>query len=105
MEVECAETGHSPNHFWKHSESNDDKQVGIYFFQLADKRLVFQSLRLENAQSLLKGVFLYVRLNHVVASAGLLVGHSDNGSHVVAAFYKLVQTCYCKFGSAEKNYF
>ena len=46
MQVECAETGHSPHHLRQHPEGDDDEEVGIDGAKCLHKVGTLQFLRL-----------------------------------------------------------
>ena len=50
MQVKCPQTGHIPDNFRQHAESNYDLQVGFPFTQSLHKAFILQFLRLQQRQ-------------------------------------------------------
>lgn len=105
MKIKCAQRRHLPDYFGKHSEGYHHEERGIDSLQLLDEVLVFQSDRLQHGDVVFYGINLDGRLKHMMTAPGRLVGHRDNGGHLMAGLDYCVETCYSKLGCSEKYYF
>ena len=84
MQVEGATGGHGPDDFGEHAEGDDHEEVGVECAELCQELGIAELLGLKERQRVLQCHFLDVALNELVASTGDLVGHGDDGGHVVA---------------------
>ena len=104
VEIESAVRGHIPNDFGKHAEGHDNLEVGTVAAQGVQKIGILQLFRLEHGEVVRKGVLFYGTLREfALVAPHRLVGHGDNGHHIVSAFDEGAQTADGKVGGAHED--
>ena len=96
--------GHVPNRFGQHAEGHYNLEVGTEATQAVQKIGILQLLRLEHGEVVCKGVLFYGTLREfALVAPHRLVGHGDNGHHIVSAFDEGAQTADSKVGGAHED--
>ena len=108
MEIECAKARHLPYNFRKHPESYNDEKVCIIAFELFQKVLIAEFLRLKDinlGQGVsLKYELLDVALGKLETSAFRFVGYGYYGRYVLSCVKQCLQRAHCKFRGAHIYY-
>ena len=104
VQVESAEAGHIPDHLWQHPEGHDDLEIGLIGTQRLEEGLIFQLDRLQDRQADRQGILLHgTCLKDAPVSSHRLVGHRDNGDHLITTFHQRPQALDRKVGRSHIN--
>ena len=92
MQVEGAQSRHSPHHLGQHAEGHHHLQVGLQRAQLCQEVLVAQLLWLQYGYAVLERTLLDgAGLQYVMMAPDGLVGHGHHAHHLVPAGQQRLQ--------------
>ena len=99
VEIECAQTWHSPYRFRKHSEGDHYEKVRIPALEGFEEFRIFEGYRLEDRDVVACGIFLYRALMYLESAAAGLVRNGYDPDYVVSVTYQGIERCDGKFRS------
>ena len=105
MKIESAKRRQAPNHFRKHSESDDYLQVGLQSLEFSKESLVLQFLWLQDGNAFLLGKLLdRTALQDIMMPSDCFVGHRNDTNHLVAFLNETFEALHREVGRAHEDY-
>ena len=103
MDIEGAETGHSPHYFGQHAEGYNHLQISLIATQFLNKIRVFHLHWLEHGDVVCQGVFLHLRgLEGVLMTTYGFVGLGDHSNDLIVVFHQCFQGANRELGGAHE---